>query len=144
VRNHQLTTTMSGEAPPRKIPDLSLAQSLFTLRTQPSSSTSYTAARTHLLTQIEEKSLAPLYLLLKDDLSDWSESTYDGLKKKNDEEEEKMDAKLNEAKEMNGESEVSEALIAKFTFLATILDKVLFPLIIHAGGTRLRNNRIVH
>jgi 26S proteasome regulatory subunit N7 len=129
---------MSGEAPPRKIPDLSLAQSLFTLRTQPSSSSSYTAARTHLLTQIEEKSLAPLYLLLKDDLSEWSESTYDGLKKKNDEEEERMDAKLNEAKEMNGESEVSEALIAKFTFLATILDKVLFP------SLRLRNNRIVH
>jgi 26S proteasome regulatory subunit N7 len=129
---------MSGEAPPRKIPDLSLAQSLFTLRTQPSSSSSYTTAQTHLLTQIEEKSLAPLYLLLKDDLSEWSESTYDGLKKKNDEEEEKMDAKLNEAKEMNGESEVSEALIAKFTFLSTILDKVLI-----ARGPRLRNNRIV-
>ena len=121
-------TTMSGEAPPPKIPDLSLAQSLFTLRSQPSSSPSYTAARTHLLTQIEEKSLAPLYLLIKEDLSDWSKSTYDTLKKKIDEEEERIDAKLNEAKEMNGESEVSEALIAKFTFLTAILDKVGFPL----------------
>jgi len=115
---------MSSDAPPPKIPDLTLAQSLFTLRSQPSSSPSYTTARTHLLTQIEEKSLAPLYLLLKDDLPDWSQSTYDALKGKNDEEEEKMDAKLNEAKEMNGESEVSEALIAKATFLAKILDKV--------------------
>ena len=35
-----------------------------------------------------------------------------------------MDAKLKEAQEMNGESEVSEALIAKFMFLAKILDKV--------------------
>jgi len=35
-----------------------------------------------------------------------------------------MDEKLKEAEEMNGESEVSEALIAKFMFLAKILDKV--------------------
>jgi 26S proteasome regulatory subunit N7 len=118
---------MSGESPPPKIPDLTLAQSLFTLRSQSPTSSPYTTARTHLLAQIEEKSLAPLYLLLKEDLPDWDESTYETLKKKNDEEEEKMDAKYNEAKEMNGESEVSEALIAKFTFLATILDKVLFP-----------------
>ena len=118
---------MSFDAPPPKIPDLSLAQSLFRLRSQPSSSALYTAARTHLLTQIEEKSLASLYLLLKDDLPDWSQSTYDTLKRKNDAEEEKMDAKFNEAKKMNGESEISEALIAKFTFLANILDKVSPP-----------------
>lgn len=128
---------MSSDAPPPKIPDLTLAQSLFTLRSQPSSSPSYTAARTHLLTQIEEKSLAPLYLLLKEDLPGWDQSTYDTLKKKNDAEEEKMDAKLNEAQEMNGESEVSEALIAKFTFLATILDKVL-PLSPSCWRARLR------
>lgn len=128
---------MSSDAPPPKIPDLTLAQSLFTLRSQPSSSPSYTAACTHLLAQIEEKSLAPLYLLLKDDLPDWSQSTYDSLKQKNDEEEEKMDAKLNEAKEMNGESEVSEALIAKATFLAKILDKVC---ILEAGNVMLRGN----
>jgi 26S proteasome regulatory subunit N7 len=115
---------MSSDSPPPKIPDLSLAQSVFTLRSQPSSSPLYATARDHLLKEIDANSLAPLYLLLKDALPDWSQSTYDTLKQKNDEEEEKMDAKLKEAQEMNGESEVSEALIAKFMFLAKILDKV--------------------
>jgi len=115
---------MSSDSPPPKIPDLSLAQSVFTLRSQPSSSPLYITARDHLLKEIEAKSLAPLYLLLKDALPDWSQTTYDTLKQKNDQEEEKMDAKLKEAQEMNGESEVSEALIAKFLFLAKILDKV--------------------
>jgi len=115
---------MSSDSPPPKIPDLSLAQSVFTLHSQPSSSPLYVSARDHLLKEIEAHSLAPLYLLLKDALPDWSQSTYDILKQKNDQEEEKMDAKLKEAQEMNGESEVSEALIAKFMFLAKILDKV--------------------
>ena len=113
----------SDEAPP-KIPDLSIAQSLFTLHSQDPSSPLHQTAKEHLLKEIETNSSAPLYLLLKDDLPDWSQSTYDALKKKNDEEEEKMDAKLKEAEEMNGESEVSEALIAKFMFLAKIVDKV--------------------
>jgi 26S proteasome regulatory subunit N7 len=115
---------MSSDSPPPKIPDLSLAQSLFTLRSQPPSSSLYTKARDHLLREIEANSLAPLYLLLKDALPDWNQSTYDTLKQKNDEEEEKMEAKLSEAQKMNGESEVSEALIAKFMFLSKILDKV--------------------
>lgn len=131
-----LKQKMASDSPPPKIPDLSLSQSLFTLRSQPSSSSAYEKAQTHLVTEIEKHALAPLYLLLKDDLGDWSQTTYDTLKKKNDEEEEKMDAKLKEAEEMNGESEVSEALIAKFMFLAKILDKVL---------TYVRfNNRIAH
>lgn len=46
------------------------------------------------------------------------------LKKNNDEEEEKIDAKLKDAQALNDESEVSEALAAKFMFLAKILDKV--------------------
>jgi 26S proteasome regulatory subunit N7 len=128
---------MASDSPPPKIPDLSLSQSLFTLRSQPSSSSAYEKARIHLVTEIEKLALAPLYLLLKDDLGDWSQTTYDALKKKNDEEEEKMDAKLKEAEEMNGESEVSEALIAKFMFLAKILDKV-------SSYDRLNNNRIAH
>ena len=115
---------MTSDTPHPKIPDLSLAQSLFTLRSQPSFSPSYSAAREHLLKEIEANSLAPLYLLLKDDLSDWNELTYETLKKKNDEEEEKMSAKLKEAEKMNGELEVSEALITEFMFLAKILDKV--------------------
>lgn len=115
---------MTSDTPPPKIPNLSLAQSLFTLRSQPSFSPSYSVAREHLLKEIEANSLAPLYLLLKDDLSDWSELTYETLKKKNDEEEEKMSAKLKEAEKMNGELEVSEALITEFMFLAKILDKV--------------------
>jgi 26S proteasome regulatory subunit N7 len=115
---------MSSEARTPKVPDLSLAQSLFSLRSQPPSSESCAAARTHLLTEIEQHSLAPLYLLLKDLLPDWSQSTYDALKDKNEEEEAELDKKLKEAEEMNGESEVSEALIAKFMFLVRILDKV--------------------
>jgi 26S proteasome regulatory subunit N7 len=115
---------MSSDSPPPKIPNLTLAQSLFTIRSPSSSSSSYNTARDHLLSEIETNSLAPLYLLLKDDLPDWSQSTYDQLKAKNDEEETKLDEKLKEAEEMNGESEVSEALIAKFMFLAKILDKV--------------------
>lgn len=115
---------MSSEAPPPKIPDLSLAQHLFTLRSQSPSSQAYTTSRDHLLKEIDTHSLAPLYLLLKDDLPDWSQSTYDTLKARNDEEEKKMGEKLTEAEAMNGESEVSEALIAKFMFLAKILDKV--------------------
>ena len=118
---------MSSETPPPKIPDLSLAQSLFTLRSQSPSSEYYVAARTHLLTEIEAHSLAPLYLLLKDILPEWSQSTYDTLMKMNVQEEEELDKKLKEAEEMNGESEVSEALIAKFMFLARILDKVELP-----------------
>ena len=123
-QQHQGVDKMSSEAPPAKIPDLSLAQSLFTLRSQPASSEYYAEARTHLLTEIDKHSLAPLYLLLKDDLPDWSQSTYDTLKKKNAEEEAGLEKKLKEAEEMNGESEVSEALIAKFMFLTRILDKV--------------------
>jgi 26S proteasome regulatory subunit N7 len=115
---------MGSDTPTPKIPDLSLSQSLFTLRSQSSSSSSHATAQAHLLKEIEAHSLAPLYLLLKDDLADWSQSIYDTLKEKNDEEEKKMDAKLKEAEEMNGESEVSEALITKFMFLARILDKV--------------------
>jgi 26S proteasome regulatory subunit N7 len=118
---------MSSDAPPPKIPDLSLAQRLFTLRSQPPSSPAYNTARDHLLQEIDAHALAPLYLLLKDDLPDWSQSTYDTLKARNDEDEKKMDEKLKEAEEMNGESEVSEALIAKFMFLAKILDKVMIP-----------------
>ena len=115
---------MSSDTAPPKIPDLSLAQHLFTLRSQPPISPAYTTSRDHLLNEIETNSLAPLYLLLKDDLPNWSQSTYDQLKGRNDEEEKKLDEKLKEAEEMNGESEVSEALIAKFMFLAKILDKV--------------------
>ena len=118
---------MASDSPPQKIPDLTLAQSLFTLRSQPTSSPLYTSAREHLLKEIEAKSLAPLYLLLKEDLPDWSQSAYDTLKAKNDEEEKSLDEKLKEAEEMNGESEVSAALIAKFTFLTRILDKVSSP-----------------
>jgi 26S proteasome regulatory subunit N7 len=118
---------MSSDSAPPKIPDLSLAQSLFTFRSQPRSSSLYATAQEHLLKEIDEKSLAPLYLLLKDELPHWDQSTYDNLKKKNDEEEEKIDAKLTDAQKMNGESEVSEALIAKFMFLAKILDKVSIP-----------------
>src|SRR5438552_2258043 len=116
---------MSSDSRPPKIPDLSLAQSVFTLRSQPSSSPLYLAAQEHLVKEIEVNSLAPLYLLFKDVFAYWNQSTYDILKRKNDEEEEKMDAKLKEAQKMNGESEVSEALIAKFMFLSRILDKVL-------------------
>lgn len=119
---------MSSDSPPPKIPHLSLAQHLFTLRSQPPSSPAYSTARDHLLKEIDTNSLAPLYLLVKDDLPGWSQSTYDQLKARNDEEEKKMDEKLKEAEEMNGESEVSEALIAKFMFLAKILDKVQGPL----------------
>jgi hypothetical protein len=115
---------MTSETPPVKIPDLSLSQSLFTLRSQPASSPAHATAQSHLLTEIETNALAPLYLLLKDDLADWSQTVYDALIAKNNAEEEKLDAKLKEAEEMNGESEVSEALIAKFMFLTKILDKV--------------------
>ena len=116
---------MSSESPPPAIPDLSLAQSLFTLRTQPPASQSYADARTHLLTQIEKQGATPLYVVLKDILPYWSQQTHDALKKRNEEEEEDLDTKLKEAEKMNGESEVSEALIAKFMFLSRILDKVL-------------------
>ena len=119
---------MSSDSPPPKIPNLSIAQSLFTLRSQPPSSPLYTKSRDHLLKEIKANSLAPLYLLLKDDLPDWEQSTYDTLKQRNDEEEEKMDAKLADSQKMNGESEVSEALIAKFMFLAKVLDKVVLPM----------------
>jgi len=122
---------MSSDSPPPKIPDLSLAQSLFTLRSQASSSTAYASAKDHLLKEIEANSLAPLYLQLKDDLPDWNQSIYDALKAKNEEEEEKWDAKLKEAEKVDGESEVSEALIGKFMFLAKILDKVRPR---HVGG----------
>jgi 26S proteasome regulatory subunit N7 len=115
---------MASDSLTQKIPNLTLAQSLFTLRSQPPSSSLYTTAREHLLKEIQENSLAPLYQLLKDDLPDWSESTYDALKAKNDEEEKALEDKLQEAEQMNGESEVSAALIAKFMFLARILDKV--------------------
>ena len=118
------STTMASDSAPQKIPDLTLAQSLFTLRSQPTSSSFYTTAHQHLLKEIEANSLAPLYLLLKDDLPDWSQATYDALKAKNDEEEKTLDEKLQEAEKMNGESEVSAALIAKFMFLSRILDKV--------------------
>jgi 26S proteasome regulatory subunit N7 len=115
---------MSSESPPPPIPDLSLAQSLFTLRTWAPPSQAYTDAQTHLLTEIEKHAATPLYALLKDILPDWSQQTFDALKKRNEEEEEDLDKKLAEAQAMNGESEVSEALIAKFMFLARILDKV--------------------
>jgi 26S proteasome regulatory subunit N7 len=133
------TNHMSSDAPPRKIPDLSLAQHLFTLRSQSHSSPAYITARDHLLNETDTNSLAPLYLLLKDDLPGWNQSTYDHLKARNDEEEKKLDEKLKEAEEMNGESEVSEALIAKFMFFAKILDKVQPPL-----DLRLTGSRIVH
>jgi 26S proteasome regulatory subunit N7 len=115
---------MSSESPLPAIPDLSLAQSLFTLCTQPPSSQLYANACTHLLSQIEKHAATPLYALLKDILPNWSQQTHDALKKRNEQEEEDLDKKLTEAKAMNGESEVSEALIAKFMFLARILDKV--------------------
>jgi hypothetical protein len=113
-----------AEGPPPKIPDLTLAQSLFILQSQPKSSDLYSSAKDHLLKEIVANSLAPLYLSLKDDLPDWSQSTYDTLKQKNDEEETRIDAKLKENEEMTGESEISDALISKFMFLAKIVDKV--------------------
>jgi hypothetical protein len=75
-----------------------------------------------------------------------SEAMYDSLKKKNEEEEQKLDTKLKEVEDLNGETEVIKALIAKFMYLAKILDKVwcLFYCYAYAVLLRLYTNlRIV-
>lgn len=62
--------------------------------------------------------------MLSKGLLDWDEKLYDELRNKNDEELQGWDAKLQEAEEKAGETEVVEALGGKAEFWTRVGDKV--------------------
>lgn len=111
-------------------PNMLLAQHVFTLR-QPNLSNHHAAAHKVLLSSIQEHSQAPLYRYLAHptdgivpDKVQWDEAQFNELKKKNDEELERYDKELEEAKETAGESEIVEAMGKKAEFWARVGDKV--------------------
>jgi len=103
-----------------KIPDLNIAQWIFTLKTNPSDK----ATETKLKDVLKEHQAAPLYELVCKDLK-WSVDSkmLSEMKTANKESLEALDVAITDAEENLGESELREALLKKAEFFANIGDK---------------------
>ncbi|EIM89538.1 PCI-domain-containing protein [Stereum hirsutum FP-91666 SS1] len=102
------------------IPNLTLPQQYYTLL-QPSLSTLHAAARTSLLEGIKADSMAPYYrLVTAAGALNMDEELLKQMEKQNEEELEKLDKRLKDAEETEGESEIGDALKAKAAYLTKI------------------------
>ncbi|KAI8818999.1 26S proteasome subunit RPN7-domain-containing protein [Fimicolochytrium jonesii] len=105
-----------------KIPNLDLAQYVFLLTSGPKEGQS--EARAKVLEYIKADKMAPYYTHLSTELAFPRDNTLlSELKKDNEEELKKLDAKLEDAEQNLGETDISDALIARAGFFARIGDK---------------------
>jgi len=103
-----------------RIPDLNIAQWIFTLKSNPSDH----ATESKLKDVLKEHQAAPLYELVCKDLK-WSVDSkmLSEMKAANKESLETLDAAITDAEENLGESELREALLKKAEFFANVGDK---------------------
>ena len=105
------------------IPDLELADYIFTLR-QSGLADHHDEARRTLFTQIKNDHMAPLLQFVRDLLPDeYSDALYSELAQKNTEKLAELDEKIKDSEENLGEVELGQAAIAKAEYLAKICDK---------------------
>ncbi|KAJ7208163.1 PCI-domain-containing protein [Mycena haematopus] len=104
------------------IPNLSLAQNLFTLST-PSLSRFHDAASASLLEGIKADEMGPWYRSLTVAVLPLDATLLEELEAKNSAALEKLDERLKHAQETEGESEISDALRGRANYLTKIGDK---------------------
>ncbi|THH13836.1 hypothetical protein EW146_g6437 [Bondarzewia mesenterica] len=105
------------------IPNLSLSQHFFTLL-QPSLSHLHEHARHSLLTGIQADQMAPYYrLVASSNALPLDQPLLEKMEKDNAEEIERLDQRLKEAQETEGESDIADAQRAKATYLTRIGEK---------------------
>ncbi|CAB4428902.1 unnamed protein product [Rhizophagus irregularis] len=106
-----------------KIPNLDLANYRFILN-NPKTPEFYDEARTNLFKCIEENNMAPFYQLMTEELKiPFDKSLHAKYQENNNEELKKLDEKLEDAEKNLGETEISDALLAKAEYFAKIGDK---------------------
>ncbi|KNE56680.1 hypothetical protein AMAG_02463 [Allomyces macrogynus ATCC 38327] len=124
-----------------RIPDLYLAQKKFLLQAGPAESRA--AVQAELLATIEQHHMAPFYVHLCDECHvSVDQALLSKLETVNQEELATLDAKLADAEKNAGETEISDALIAKAEYLAKIGEKdkaisafrVAFEKVVGAGA----------
>jgi 26S proteasome regulatory subunit N7 len=105
-------------------PNLALSQDHFVL-TQPNLAQLHEHARARLLAGIEADQMSPYYkLVVESGVIPLDESLLAKMEKENTDELERLDKKLKEAEEMEGETDIAEVLRAKAMYLTRIGEKV--------------------
>ncbi|KAK9460588.1 26S proteasome subunit RPN7-domain-containing protein [Lipomyces oligophaga] len=109
------------------VPQLSLAQDIFLLRTPGVSTDVQTEALARLETAIDDKNMAPLYYYLHSQLNvpqiKWDEEKYKTMSAKNLEEVQSLEKAIEEAEEAGGEMEIAEGWVKVGEFWAGLNDK---------------------
>jgi len=103
-----------------KIPDLNVAQWIFTLKANPNDADT----KSKLMNMMKEQQAAPLYEMVCKELK-WAVDSgmVNAMKNSNKESITKLDAAITDAEENFGESELRDALLKKAEFLAQIGEK---------------------
>lgn len=105
-------------------PNLALPQEHFIL-TQPHLSHLHDNARAALLRGIEADAMSAYYrLVVESGVVQLDQAFLDKMEKENNEELERLDKKLKESEEMEGETDIAECLRAKAFYLTRIGEKV--------------------
>ncbi|CAG8521013.1 5386_t:CDS:2 [Acaulospora colombiana] len=106
-----------------KLPNLELAHYRFILN-NPKTPEHHEEAKNILLTAIEENNMAPFYQLIADEVKiPLDKALLSKYQEANKEELQKLDERLQDAEKNLGESEISDALLAKADYFAKIGDK---------------------
>ncbi|KAK9379346.1 26S proteasome subunit RPN7-domain-containing protein [Kockiozyma suomiensis] len=109
------------------VPDLSLAQDLFLLRTANLPTDVTEAAQKRILTAIDEGNMAPLYYYIHTSLDlatiPWDEEKYKTMTAKNEEDVNVLQTPISEAEMAGGEMEIAEGWIKVGEFWASVGDK---------------------
>jgi len=108
----------------KKLPNLELAQALFTLLAPHSSNEEKDLAKTLLDKEITENNMAPFYQRVCEDLK-WSidENRFKAMEKQNKKKLTELTEKIKDAEENLGETEVRDAYLEKAEFFVLIGDK---------------------
>ncbi|KAJ3014747.1 26S proteasome non-ATPase regulatory subunit 6 [Thoreauomyces humboldtii] len=105
-----------------KIPNLDIAHHHFLLASGPKEGRE--EAKRALFEYVKTENMSPYYVLLCDEFGFPKDSSLlQGMQKANEEKEKELDGKLEDAETNLGETDISDALIAKAQFLAKIGDK---------------------
>ncbi|CAG8433839.1 9602_t:CDS:2 [Ambispora gerdemannii] len=106
-----------------RIPDLDLAHQRFILNNQKAVEL-HNEAKEKLIVAIEENNMAPFYQIVTDELKiPLDKQLLTKYQEANKEELQKLDERLEDAEQNLGETEISDALLAKANFYAKIGDK---------------------
>ncbi|KAI8914731.1 26S proteasome subunit RPN7-domain-containing protein [Powellomyces hirtus] len=105
-----------------KIPNLDIAHHHFLLASGPKETRE--EAKRQLFEFVKTDNMAPYYIVLCEEFGFPRDAALlEQMQKANEEEEKKLDSKLEDAEQNLGETDISDALIAKAQFLAKIGDK---------------------